>query len=434
MLFRKPRNTVLAVGLALAGGLVLWGCDDDDPVTPPTGADLAVQKSAGVPFADEGADVTFAVTLTNRGPEAAGATQVVDLVPPGLTFVSATATAGTFASATGTWSLSGLAVNAAAVLHVTVTVDSGTAGTVITNTATITSQATGDPVASNNAASATLSVGALSATVEGHVVRLRWPASTATAVRVLRKLNAAPVDANDPGAQVVYEGGGTTVVDSLVALVPAIENIASKYYYGLFDCADPLCAEITVVEFAPTLVQCLRAGGYTIFWRHADADVCADRLDLGTADTTSVPDWWRSCEADCDSATARQLNATGVANATKIGVQFDRLGIPVGRVLSSEYCRCFRTAELMDFGPAIELDTGITYWVYDEANRCTHCYDHLATSPAVSSNTAIIGHGGFPCNVLGGLAWSECAIFKPQPGAAPQYIARVAVSVWETLP
>jgi hypothetical protein len=32
------------------------------------------------------------------------------------------------------------------------------------------------------------------------------------------------------------------------------------------------------------------------------------------------------------------------------------------------------------------------------------------------------------------LAWSECAIFKPQPGAAPQYIARVAVSVWETLP
>ena len=432
MILRTRRTSRFTVGFLLAGGLVLWGCGDD-PAAPPTGADLSLQKSADVAFAGEGGTVTFTVTLSNAGPLAAGTTAVVDLLPSGLTFVSATASDGVFAPSTGTWSLTGLPVQDSAVLTVTSTVDAGTNGTTLTNTATIVAQAVGDPVVANNAASASIVVGLLTASVQGDQVRVAWPPGTPV-VRLLRKLNAAPVDANDPGAEIVYTGAGTSVDHALDDLVPALDNVAAKYYYALYDCADPLCSELAVIEFAPTLVECLRAGGYTIFWRHADADVCGDRLDLGTADTTSVPDWWRSCVANCDSATARQMNAVGVDNATLIGEQFDLLGIPVGRVLSSEYCRCVTTAELMDFGPTIELDPGITYWVYDEANRCTHCLDHLATVPAAGSNTAIIGHAGFTCQMLGGLAWSECAIFKPRTGAAPQFVARVVASAWETLP
>lgn len=52
-----------------------------------------------------------------------------------------------------------------------------------------------------------------------------------------------------------------------------------------------------------------------------------------------------------DCATQRNLTETGRQDARRIGAAFTARGIPVGRVLSSEWCRCLETARLA-FGRA----------------------------------------------------------------------------------
>jgi hypothetical protein len=282
----------------------------------------------------------------------------------------------------------------------------------------------------------------LAAGIVGSQIQLGWVAppspSGKTHVRVLRRLNAAPVDATDPLATVVFFGTASTASDDLTALLPTTDEAARIYHYAAFGCTAAGDCETTGsrTTLAPTLVQALRAGGYVLHWRHAAATVCQDQLQLGTAATTMAPDWWKSCDAQCPPggmATARQLDANGVAEATAIGQAFDLLGIVVGRVLSSEFCRNVTTAALMDFGPTIEPRAEITYFVHDEAGRCDDSYVLLGEVPVPGTNTALIGHAGFSCPVLGALAWSEAAIFKPDGTGGSEFVTRVLWTAWADL-
>lgn len=60
----------------------------------------------------KGDTVTFTVVVTNRGPLGASGVQVVDSVPTGLTYVSATTSRGSYTESTGTWALDSLGVSA----------------------------------------------------------------------------------------------------------------------------------------------------------------------------------------------------------------------------------------------------------------------------------------------------------------------------------
>ena len=59
------------------------------------GADLAVSKTVDKPTPAEGATITYAVTVTNSGPETATHIAVTDLLPAGVTYVSDTPYQGT---------------------------------------------------------------------------------------------------------------------------------------------------------------------------------------------------------------------------------------------------------------------------------------------------------------------------------------------------
>ena len=98
-----------------------------------------------------GQPTTFTVVVTNHGPARVTGLVVQDLLPAGLSFVSASASQGSYADATGAWTIGTLlnAQSATLTLEATVTV----AGA-ITNRALVVARDQPDPVASNNSAAA----------------------------------------------------------------------------------------------------------------------------------------------------------------------------------------------------------------------------------------------------------------------------------------
>ncbi len=273
----------------------------------------------------------------------------------------------------------------------------------------------------------------------GRTIHLLWTRAAGTPrVKVLRRLNVSPTDPGDAAAVLVYDGSAEQADDSLSALLPTTTSTPRTYHYRAFGCDASAACETqgTRTQVAPTIVQCLRIGGYTIYWHHATADLCRDHFELGPASTTSVPDWWKSCNMDCATSTARQLRSAGAQQATTIGQNLSARGIPIGRVISSEFCRCVQTVQNMALDPALELDRGITLFVYDEDARCGECMNRLALVPTPGTNTAIIAHADFPssCPVLDGLAPGEAAIYKPDGSGGATFVERVLADDWDTLP
>ena len=84
------------------------------------------------------------------------------------------------------------------------------------------------------------------------------------------------------------------------------------------------------------LVRALRGGGYTLYFRHTATDFSQhDRAMTGYA----------------ECATQRNLSDAGRAQARAIGEAIRALGLPVGEVIASPFCRTMETGRLM-FGRA----------------------------------------------------------------------------------
>jgi uncharacterized repeat protein (TIGR01451 family) len=116
-------------------------------------ADLAVSKDVSSTTPNLGDTITFTVTVVNNGPDGATSVQVLDLLPAGLSFVSATASQGTYDAGTGLWDIGTVAVGSSPTLVIQTQV---IAASTQTNTATISQRDQFDPDASNNSASVTV--------------------------------------------------------------------------------------------------------------------------------------------------------------------------------------------------------------------------------------------------------------------------------------
>ncbi len=120
-------------------------------VTVPQQADLALTKTTSDPTPNVGDTVTFTVTLSDNGPDAATNAEVTDLLPAGLSFVSDTPSQGTYDSTTGLWTVGTVVVGSPQTLMIVATVTSANPQT---NTATITHADQFDPNTGNNTATA----------------------------------------------------------------------------------------------------------------------------------------------------------------------------------------------------------------------------------------------------------------------------------------
>lgn len=123
--------------------------------TLPAGADLTVSQTDSPDPVQLGSNVTYTVTATNQGPDAATGVMVTDTLPSGASFVSATPSQGS-CSGTGpvTCDLGALAASANATIDVVVTPSSSGS---ITNSVTISGNET-DAVASNDSSDETTTV------------------------------------------------------------------------------------------------------------------------------------------------------------------------------------------------------------------------------------------------------------------------------------
>ncbi len=121
----------------------------------------------------------------------------------------------------------------------------------------------------------------------------------------------------------------------------------------------------------------LRAGGQVVMIRHA-------ATDPGVGD----PPGFRL--DDC--ATKRNLSAAGREEARRLGAALRVRGVPIGRVLSSQWCRCLETARLA-FGtlePWPPLDS-----FFDDRGRQptqTEAVRTLVAGPPDDGNLILITH------------------------------------------
>ena len=122
-------------------------------------ADVAVTATADNLTPIESGIVHITVTAAEiSGPASVTGVEIADLLPAGLSFVSATATAGSYNSASGMWLIPTLAATASQSLVITAQVQSGTVGQTLTDTASLVSVDQGDTNPANNAAQVAMQV------------------------------------------------------------------------------------------------------------------------------------------------------------------------------------------------------------------------------------------------------------------------------------
>jgi broad specificity phosphatase PhoE len=176
-----------------------------------------------------------------------------------------------------------------------------------------------------------------------------------------------------------------------------------------------------------SLVEALRQGGYVIYFRHAATDWSQD-------DHLTVEGDWTSC----DPGRMRQLSDQGRSQARRIGAAIRRLEIPVGRVLSSEYCRARQTAEFMELAP-VKPTTDImnmraAHLVGGREAVIERARMQLGRPPDNETNTLIVGHGNLMRAATGAYTGEAGAgVFEPLGDGNFQLVAQVVPDQWTQL-
>jgi len=160
---------------------------------------------------------------------------------------------------------------------------------------------------------------------------------------------------------------------------------------------------------APQLVAMLKEGGYVIFFRHG-----------------STPDYREPKVEDfADCSKQRNLNSIGRYQAFQVGEGFRALGIPVGEVLSSPYCRCVDTARIA-FGKVTIVDE-----LRDGNKDSPKLRALFADKVPAGTNRILLGHGGGG-GMLGDefLRETEGIVVKPLGDGKFELIGRVRAEQW----
>jgi uncharacterized repeat protein (TIGR01451 family) len=159
-----------------------------------SGVDIVVFKTVDNTNPNEGETITYTVRTTNDGPDDATGLQVIDLLSDSLKHLSNTPTHGNYAPGNGQWAIGALAAGDTATLSINASVELGTAGSVVKNTAVMVAVDQMDGDAANDTASVDIVVQsvdlAISKTVDDPT-----PVETDLITFTVKLSNAGPNDA-----------------------------------------------------------------------------------------------------------------------------------------------------------------------------------------------------------------------------------------------
>lgn len=167
------------------------------------------------------------------------------------------------------------------------------------------------------------------------------------------------------------------------------------------------------------LVQQLQAGGLVIYLRHAITDrsqTDRDRTDLSRC------------------GEQRNLSAEGRDQARALGAAIRALEIPVGRVLSSPYCRCKDTARLA-FGE-LEVEPDLRFGMGTDREQTERLAGALrallSRSPESGTNTVLVSHTANLKEAAGIWPKPEGAsyVFRPLSDGRFRYLGTVGPEDW----
>jgi broad specificity phosphatase PhoE len=170
------------------------------------------------------------------------------------------------------------------------------------------------------------------------------------------------------------------------------------------------------------LVQALRSGGLVIALRHGAT--YPDQADTDPLHPENIK-------------AQRNLNEKGIAAAKAFGEAFRQIGVPVGKVYTSQFNRAYETAVLAGFNnieKTADLTEGGLVVSPNENNRRASAFKKmLGSAPEASTNTVLVTHKP---NILDALGkdWfevkeGETSIFRPANGNYT-LVARVQMDEW----
>jgi phosphohistidine phosphatase SixA len=170
------------------------------------------------------------------------------------------------------------------------------------------------------------------------------------------------------------------------------------------------------------IADALRAGGNVIVFRHGAT--FADQADTDPLNPDNI-------------AKQRQLNGKGEDAAKALGEAFKKIGVPVGKAITSQFNRAYQTAKLAGFDnveKTADVTEGGLVVSPNENNRRADAFRKLATMvPGAGTNVVIISHKPNIIDAFGKdwfeIKEGEATIFKPD-GTSYKVVARVQMDEW----
>jgi broad specificity phosphatase PhoE len=158
----------------------------------------------------------------------------------------------------------------------------------------------------------------------------------------------------------------------------------------------------------------LKGGGHVVLMRHA----------LTTPGVGDPP----GMRLD-DCATQRNLSDEGRRDAARTGEAFRARGIPVGKLLSSPWCRCIETAKLV-FGRTPEVSQALSNLFGRPENRekQVQAMRRLVGTKPADGNFVLVSHGSTISALTGvALGSGEFVVVTPLGGGKFSVAGQIAV-------
>lgn len=228
----------------------------------------------------------------------------------------------------------------------------------------------------------------------------------------------------EANGNVNWEASGGSIDASGRYVAPAFAGVYTVTAKDQSDAQNSATRKVIVTPHA-TLFKEMQQGGYVIYFRHTTATVGVD----DPASTT--PEWWKVC----DSAIARQLSDTGREEAEAIGAALDNLEFSFAKAISSEFCRCRQTAELMKIDEMVETSNVLTFNVYNnEANRYEETLQLAHQELVADKLVALVSHSFPNAGTNPILQMGDAAIYKKtSDGTSVQLVQIIPVGDWLAL-